>query len=92
MFQVIGILISGLIIGVVARMVLRGKQNIPIWLTVVAGIIGALIGNTIASIIDVRDTDGFDWIRHILQIAAAAVAVLVLERVWAARRPRRSRR
>lgn len=82
MFQIIWIIIAGLIIGALARLVLRGRQSIPIWLTIVAGIIGALIGNVIASAIGVGHTGGVDWIRHILQIAVAAGAIIILQPIY----------
>ena len=68
-------IIAGLIIGALARLVLSGRQPIPIWLTIVLGIVGGLIGNWIAGHIGVRHTNGVDWIRHILQVAAAAVLI-----------------
>jgi uncharacterized membrane protein YeaQ/YmgE (transglycosylase-associated protein family) len=88
MFQVIWIVIAGLVIGALARLVLRGRRNIPLWLTIVVGIVGALVGNTIASAIGVRHTGGVDWIRHFLQIGVAAGLIVLLEPVWAARSSR----
>jgi uncharacterized membrane protein YeaQ/YmgE (transglycosylase-associated protein family) len=87
-FQVIWIVIAGLVIGALARLVLRGRRNIPLWLTIIVGIVGALIGNTIASAIGVRHTAGIDWIRHFLQIGVAAGLIVLLEPVWAARSSR----
>jgi len=78
-------IIAGLIIGALARAVLRGRQNIPLWLTIVLGIIGAILGNVIASGIGVRHTNGIDWIRHILQIGAAAVLIALISPAYAAR-------
>ena len=78
-------IIAGLIIGLIARAVLPGRQNIPLWLTIVLGVLGAVIGNAIASAVGVRDTDGIDWIRHIIQIAAAAVLIGVVAPLWAKR-------
>lgn len=86
MFQIIWIVIAGLIIGALARAVLRGRQHLPLWLTIVAGIIGAVIGNIIASAIGVRHTGGVDWVRHVLQIAVAAGAIIILQPIWIARR------
>lgn len=88
MFQLIWIIIAGLFIGALARLVLRGRQDIPIWLTIVVGIAGALVGNTLASAIGVRDTAGIDWIRHFLQIGAAALLIVLLTPAWAAYRRR----
>lgn len=79
-------IIAGLVIGVIARALLRGRQDIPIWLTIVLGIIGGLVGDAIASGLGVRHTDGLDWIRHILQIAAAMVLIAVIAPFWSRRR------
>ncbi|WP_235949446.1 GlsB/YeaQ/YmgE family stress response membrane protein, partial [Candidatus Frankia alpina] len=54
MFQIIWIIIAGLVIGLMARLILRGRQDIPLWLTAALGIVGELVGNVIASAIGVR--------------------------------------
>ncbi len=41
-------IITAIIIGALARLILPGKQNIPIWLTIVVGIVAAFIGTAIA--------------------------------------------
>lgn len=89
MFQIIWIVLAGLVIGSLARLVLRGKQDIPLWLIVVTGIVGALVGNGIASAIGVRDTAGIDWIRHILQVGVAAALIAFVTPLWAGRHHRR---
>ena len=78
-------IIAGLIIGLIARWILPGRQNIPVWLTILLGVIGAVIGNFIATLLGVEDTRGFDWIRHIVQIAAAAGLIAVVAPLWAKR-------
>ncbi|MFD6419122.1 GlsB/YeaQ/YmgE family stress response membrane protein [Streptomyces sp. NPDC060194] len=75
-------IILGLILGVIARMILPGKQNIPLWLTVIFGVIGSIIGNAVASWIGVDDTKGIDWIRHLLQLLGAILVVGVGDAVW----------
>lgn len=72
---IITAIIVGAIIGAVARLILPGKQNIPIWLTIVVGIVAALIGTAIASALDVKDTDGIDIIEILIQVALAVVGV-----------------
>lgn len=85
MFQILWALIAGLVIGGLARLLLPGKQAIPVWLTVLLGIAGAFLGNGIASWIGVRHTGGVDWIRHILQIGVAMALIAALAPVWANR-------
>ncbi|MEX5636618.1 GlsB/YeaQ/YmgE family stress response membrane protein [Parafrankia sp. FMc2] len=92
MFQILWIVLAGLIIGVLARFIVRaigrGRQDIPLWLTVAIGIVGALIGNVIASAIGVRNTSGFDWIRHVLQIGVAVALVGIAAPLWTSRQHR----
>lgn len=75
---VIGVIIAiivGAIIGFLGRLVVPGRQNIPIWLTVVIGIVAALLGTFIANAMGVGDTSGFDWIEFLFQVALAAGGV-----------------
>jgi len=81
-------IIAGLIIGLIAKAILPGKQDVPLWLTIVLGVLGGIIGNALASAFGVEDTKGFDWIRHILQIAAAAGLIAVVAPLWAGRSTR----
>jgi uncharacterized membrane protein YeaQ/YmgE (transglycosylase-associated protein family) len=74
--NIIGIIIFGAIVGVLARLVLPGKQNISMAITVVIGIVGALIGYWLAALLGVNDTKGIDWIRDIISIIVAAVLVV----------------
>src|SRR3954454_2084261 len=73
--SIIGAIVIGLIIGALARLILPGKQNIPIWLTIVVGIVAAFIGTGIARWIGVADTSGIDWIEILLQVGSAIVLV-----------------
>jgi uncharacterized membrane protein YeaQ/YmgE (transglycosylase-associated protein family) len=70
---ILGALVIGLIIGALGRLVLPGKQNIPIWLTIVVGMVAALLGSAIVG--PLRDTSGVDWVEIIVQVALAAGGV-----------------
>jgi len=72
---VISALIIGLIIGALGRLVVPGRQSIPIWLTMLIGIVAALLGTVIARALNVVNTPGFDWIEILIQVALAAVGV-----------------
>jgi uncharacterized membrane protein YeaQ/YmgE (transglycosylase-associated protein family) len=82
MLNILWAIIAGLIIGLIAKAIVPGRQNIPLWLTIVLGIVGALIGNWLAAVFGVRFTGGIDWIRHILQVGAAAVLIAVVAPMW----------
>ena len=70
-------IIIGLIIGALGRLVVPGKQNLPIWLTLAIGVVAALLVTFVAAAVGVDDTRGIDWIELILQIGFAAVGVAI---------------
>jgi uncharacterized membrane protein YeaQ/YmgE (transglycosylase-associated protein family) len=78
-------LVIGLIIGALGRLVVPGKQRIPIWLTILIGIAAALIGTFAANVLGVGDTRGIDWLELIIQIALAAGAVSLAAGVYGRR-------
>ena len=73
--NLIWIVIGGGIIGVLARLILPGRQNIPWWSVILAGIVGMLVGDWIAGIFGVQATAGFDWLRHGFQLVVGVAAV-----------------
>ncbi|MFJ3788853.1 GlsB/YeaQ/YmgE family stress response membrane protein [Kitasatospora sp. NPDC090091] len=89
MFQLLWILLIGFVLGVLARLLLRGPQAIPWWLTMLLGAGGALLGNAVAGWIGVRNTSGIDWIRHALQLGFAVALVALVAPAWTKSRGRR---
>lgn len=73
--SIIGTIIFGAIIGALARLFMRGSQPIGILWTIIVGIIAALIGYWIASLLGVESTSGVDWIRWIISIIVAIIGV-----------------
>jgi len=82
---IITAIVVGLIIGALGRLVVPGKQNIPIWLTIIVGIVAALIGTAIARALGVADTRGFDWIELIIQVVLAAIGVTLAANAYGRR-------
>ncbi|GAA2584778.1 GlsB/YeaQ/YmgE family stress response membrane protein [Dactylosporangium fulvum] len=74
-------LIIGLIIGALGRLVLPGRQQIGFWLTLLVGVVAALLGTVVATVFGVADTRGIDWIELALQVAFAAGGVAVVDGV-----------
>jgi uncharacterized membrane protein YeaQ/YmgE (transglycosylase-associated protein family) len=83
---IITAIIVGAIIGALGRLVVPGRQNMPIWLTIVVGIVAALIGTFIAGALNVKDTSGFDWIEFFIQVALAAIGVALVAGMYGRRR------
>jgi uncharacterized membrane protein YeaQ/YmgE (transglycosylase-associated protein family) len=75
-WEILGTIFFGAVIGVLARIVLPGKQNINLIITVILGVLGALIGYWLWGLIGSGDTTGIDWIRWFISIAAAAILVV----------------
>ena len=76
--EIIGVIVAGIIIGLLGKFVAPGnRDNIPLWLTVVCGIAGVLIGYYLAAALGVDATRGIDWIRWIISIIVAAVLVVI---------------
>ena len=80
--EIIGILIAGLIIGLLGKLVAPGdKDNIPLWLTLVCGIGGVLLGLVVYSAFGGNGSPGIDWTRWIVSVIISAVLVVVASAV-----------
>ena len=73
--SIISWIIAGIVIGALARLVVPGKQNISIAITIVLGILGALIGGFLSRQLGVGDTKGFDWIQFFISVIIGAALV-----------------
>jgi uncharacterized membrane protein YeaQ/YmgE (transglycosylase-associated protein family) len=76
---IITAIIVGAIIGILGRLVVPGRQPIPIWLTIVVGIVAAFIGTFLARLFGLPTaTSGIDWIELVVQVVVAAILVFVV--------------
>jgi uncharacterized membrane protein YeaQ/YmgE (transglycosylase-associated protein family) len=87
--SILGAIVIGLVVGVLARMILPGKQNIPIWLTIIVGIVAAFLGSLVAGWVGVQDTAGIDWIEVLFQLVAAVILVGIVAGAYGNRRVHR---
>ena len=80
---IFGVIVAGIIIGLLGKFVAPGdKDNIPLWLTLVCGIGGVILGWYIYSAFGGSgDTGGVDWVRWIVAIVTAAVLVVIASTV-----------
>ena len=75
---IIGLIIAGIIIGLLGKFVAPGnKDNIPIWLTVLGGIGGVLLGYYVYAAFGGNGSGGVDWVRWIVAIVVAAILVVI---------------
>lgn len=75
-------LVVGTIVGLLGKFVAPGdKDNIPIWLTILCGIGGVLLGYWIYSLFGGDGSKGVDWVRWIVAILTSAVLVVIASTV-----------
>ncbi|GAA2293375.1 GlsB/YeaQ/YmgE family stress response membrane protein [Streptomyces atrovirens] len=82
---IISAIVIGIVIGVLGRLVVPGRQRIGILWTILVGIAAALIGSAVAAAFGVADTEGVDWVEWLVQIGLAALGVAALDRAKAGR-------
>jgi uncharacterized membrane protein YeaQ/YmgE (transglycosylase-associated protein family) len=76
--EIIGVIIAGIIIGLLGKFVAPGdKDNIPLWLTILCGIGGVILGWYIYTAFGGDGSPGIDWVRWLIAIAVAAVLVII---------------
>lgn len=76
--SIIGLLIGGLIIGLLGKFLAPGdKDNTPLWMTLLCGIGGILLGYYIYAAFGGNGSSGVDWVRWIVAIVVAAVLVMI---------------
>ena len=76
--EIIGVIIAGIVIGVLGKFVAPGdKDNIPIWLTILCGIGGVILGWFLYTAFGGDGSPGIDWVRWLIAIAVAAVLVVI---------------
>jgi len=88
---IVSLVVSGLIIGLLARFAVPGKDPLPIWQTILLGIAGSLLGGLVAGLLGVIDTDdqltAGEATTSFLFALAGAIVLLILYRKLVQKRP-----
>jgi uncharacterized membrane protein YeaQ/YmgE (transglycosylase-associated protein family) len=85
--DIVWYIIAGLIIGALARLILPGKQAMSIWMTILLGVVAAIIGGLIWNAI-FPGNEGIAWIGSII---VAVLLLMLYERLVASGRGRAAR-
>lgn len=84
---IITAILIGIVVGVLGRLLLPGKQSIGMLLTVVVGIVAAFLGTALARAIGIPTaTNGIDWLELLVQVVVAAVGVAIVASLTSKRR------
>ncbi len=77
----IGFVVFGLIVGMVARLVVPGRQHLSLVMTLVLGLIGSVVGGVIANALGTGDIFELNVLGSIVAIAAAVLLIIVGDRL-----------
>jgi uncharacterized membrane protein YeaQ/YmgE (transglycosylase-associated protein family) len=77
----IGFIVAGLIIGALARLLKPGKQNLGILATLGLGLVGSIIGGSIAAALGTGDIWELNVLGFVLAVVAAVLLIGVAEAV-----------
>jgi uncharacterized membrane protein YeaQ/YmgE (transglycosylase-associated protein family) len=77
--DILGLIVVGLIIGALARLLLPGRQKIGIGLTLLLGVLGALIGGAVAGALGTGDVFELNVIGFIAAVLASVGLLAVGE-------------
>jgi len=76
----IGFIVAGLIIGLLARLLLPGRQKIGLLWTLVLGVVGSVVGGIIANLIGSGDIFELNAIGFIVAVIASVALLATAER------------
>ena len=79
MFNILGFIIFGLVVGALARLIKPGRQNLSVLSTLLLGLAGSVIGGIVASAIGTGDIFELNIIGAVVAIIAAVLLIGVAE-------------
>lgn len=77
----IGFIVFGLVVGVLARVLVPGRQHLSLWMTLLLGLIGSVVGGLVANALGTGDIFELNFLGSIVAIAAAVVLIVAGDRL-----------
>lgn len=75
----IGFIVAGLVIGVVARLVMPGRQHLGTLMTLLLGLVGSVIGGMVANLLGTGDVFELNFIGFLVAVVAAVLLIGIAE-------------
>ena len=75
MLNILGLLVVGLIIGALARLLKPGRQRLGLLATLALGVVGALIGGVVASLLGTGDVFELNVLGFVVAVIAAVLLI-----------------
>ena len=82
----IGFIVFGLVVGIVARLLVPGRQELSLGMTLLLGVVGSIVGGVVANSLGTGDVFELNVIGSLVAIAASVVLVVIGERTGVLRR------
>ena len=82
----IGFIVAGLIIGALARLIKPGRQNLGILATLLVGLVGSVIGGSIANLIGSGDIMELNVLGFVFAVIASVLLLGLAESMSGGRR------
>lgn len=82
----IGFIVFGLVVGVLARVLVPGKQQLTLATTVLLGLVGSVVGGLVANALGTGDLLELNFLGAVVAILASVFLIVVGERTGAIRR------
>ena len=77
----IGFLVFGLVVGILARLIVPGRQHLGVGMTLLLGVVGSVVGGVVANALGTGDVFELNFLGSVVAIAAAVVLIIVGDRV-----------
>ena len=78
----IGFIVFGLVVGILARLLMPGRQHLGWFATLAVGLVGSVVGGIVASALDTGDIFELNLLGSVVAVVSAIVLVAIME--WAA--------
>jgi len=76
----IGFIVFGLLVGILARLLVPGRQELSIVMTVLLGVVGSVVGGVVANALGTGDVFELNFVGSVVAIAASVVLIVIGER------------
>ena len=84
---VLSAILIGVVVGVLGRLLVPGRQHISVLITVLVGIVSAFLGTALARAMGIPTvTSGIDWMELLVQVVVAAIGVALASAAFGRRR------
>ena len=77
----IGFVVFGLVVGILARVLVPGRQHLSVWMTLLLGLVGSVVGGVVANALGTGDILELNLLGSIVAIAAAVVLIVAGDRL-----------